>query len=111
MTSSRFAIHHRTTDKGVLLQDIQGGNDFADALTGIFDLIDCQMVKDAIEVLGDFRGQFDSGHVSRPVFGPGDRFAGGHNLGVTLFGHIGLWSRRGPSDYPLDFSALRLPGG
>ena len=37
-----FAIRHRTTDKGVLLQDIQGGNDFADALTGIFDLIGCQ---------------------------------------------------------------------
>jgi hypothetical protein len=39
MTSSRFAIHHRTTDKGVLLQDIRGGNNFADALTGIFNLI------------------------------------------------------------------------
>lgn len=64
-----FAICYRTTDERVQFQNIQGSNDFAKALDRILDLKGRQVIEDAIKVLGNFRGKFDSGHVSGLAYG------------------------------------------
>ena len=55
-----FGIRCRTTDQRVLHQNIQGSDDFADALSRIFHRMAGQMIKDAIKIVGELRRQLDA---------------------------------------------------
>ena len=75
-TDHEFAlgIRHRVTDQRVLHQNIQGSNDFADALPRILNLMVRQMIKDAIKILCNLRRQLDAGHVQRASLRATGRF-------------------------------------
>ncbi len=66
-TDHQFAlgIRHGAADQRVLRQNIQCSNYVADALPWIFHFMIRQMIKNALEILGDFRRQFDTGHAQR----------------------------------------------
>jgi hypothetical protein len=59
--------NRRATDQRVQGQDVEGGDDLADALPGKLDRVLCQMVDDPVEVVGDLRCQLDTGHRQRPT--------------------------------------------
>jgi len=66
-TDHQFAlgVRHGAADQRVLRQNIKGCDYFANALPCIFHLMIHQMIKNALEILGDFRRQFDTGHAQR----------------------------------------------
>ncbi len=76
-TNHKFApaLGSRTTDQRVLLQHIERGNNLADALAEIFDVVLRQMVEDAFEIFFDLGRQLNARHFQRASLRVIGRFA------------------------------------
>ena len=69
-----LGIRHRMADQWVLHQNIQGSNDFANALTGVRHFMAGQMIEDALEILRELGCQLDAGHLQRASLRATGRF-------------------------------------
>lgn len=59
---------YESSDKRIVLEYVDSLNDFSDAARRIFNSVIREMIEDAIEVILDLRGQFDTGHPQRARF-------------------------------------------
>ena len=55
-----FVRENRAADKGVLFEDGDCFDDFPDAGRSIDSIVLDKVIEDAIEIIPDFRGQFDA---------------------------------------------------
>ena len=75
-TDHKFALGIRrgAADQWVLPENIQRSDYFADAQPWIFHLMIRQVIQNALEILGDFRRQFNTGHAQRTSLRAAGRF-------------------------------------